>query len=1531
MRSPQRRGRSARAHRSSQTTALPFDAIAVEGSLIAPAMLARIADRSADAQAEADYGVPKGLTLRDEIARYFRIGQALYRDLHASPEPSTAATVRFVQALLRDVFGFADIRPVGTRTRDEHVYAVTLEALGGRVPVVVVPPTDRLDAASEHLPGDGRRRSAASAVQDWLNSSDDALWGLCCNGRQLRLLRDNASLTRPAHIEADLHGLFDGEAFADFAALWLLIHASRFGTPDRPATDCALERWREAGGREGTAARERLRDGVETALLALGGGFLGHPGNEELRARLRNGSLPLPVFFGQLLRLVYRLIFLLAAEDRGLLHPPETPPAARRLYADGYAVGALRDRAVRRAAWDRHHDRWEGLLIVFSALARGERRLGLPALGGIFAPGTVPDLEHLRLANRDLMQAIYRLAWLSDADGTVPVNWRDMETEELGSVYESLLELTPQLTDDGRGFAFAEGAETKGNARKTSGSYYTPDSLVQTLLDSALDPVLDRAEAEAEDSAAALLSVTVIDPACGSGHFLLAAARRIATRLARARTGGVASPDDYRHALRDVARACIHGVDRNPMAVELTKVALWIETVEPGKPLGFLDANIRCGDALLGVFDLDALRKGIPDAAYKPLTGDDRETARHFAKRNVAERDGQGSLDFSGGGGRMPAAAPLAREAEAVRAMPEDSPEQIAAKRSRFDALRSDGSLRQLTVACDLYMAAFLVPKTGGVPVNHQAAMVPTTGHVWDATGGGTICGPLLARSQHLAREAGALHWPLEFPDIMAAGGFDVVLGNPPWERIKLQEQEFFAAHDPEIANALNASERGRMIAALRQSDPESRQFALHRAFEVAKRTAESSSAFSRVPVEQGGRFALTGRGDVNTYALFAELFSVLPKHGGRSGVIVPTGIATDATTASFFAALVDERRLFSLHDFQTGLGFFDRIGHARFKFCLLTVGRPGSAGRQVDFSFFSRTMSDFKDPLRHFTLTADEISNINPNTKTAPVFRSRVDAELTAKIHARIPVLINETKIELSNPWCLDFHSRIWHMAEDSSWFRSGAQLSASGYTRDRTDWVLKKNRDSDDKDGGSSNVGGDEPEQYHCYSPLYEAKMIHQFDHRAVTYDGVNSREVLETEKINPDFEPSARYWVPEVEVTNRLKDQGWTRNWLMGWRDICRSTDERTVIANVVPRTAFGHTYPLCFAHVEPQLAAAFLANICSLVLDFVARLKIGGTHLTLGYLKQLPILAPSIYGPSDLNYIVPRVVELTYTSRSMAPFARDLGFEGPPFIWNENRREWLRAELDAWYARAYGLTRDELRYVLDPADVKGLDYPSETFRVLKKNEIARYGEYRTARLVLAAWDRLEREQTEGVETRKSVERFDRLPRHVDLASLPNEAWKSASTGPDAALAQLAALILALPGPTPIANVRMAALYAMEPRYLTRRLTEADRATWCRLIGSAAELLPTTNIPALTPRIDASWRNAVTQLRGMGAIVEDAAAQTWAAGPALAQFDVDRSAWPFGRAVFVLRALASIPSKDALAELPAEDVGWASANAA
>jgi hypothetical protein len=553
-----------------------WPSLSLEGNLIAPAMVAQVATPGEADDTRAGYRIRKGLTIREEVSTAFRVGQSHFDAFARLANPSAEATRRFIKAFLAETFGFDDLAPGN---------GVTAFIAGDRVPVVVVPPSEeKLDRRSPTLSAD-RSRSPAFALQDYLNDHDDALWGLVTNGTQIRLMRDNASLTRPAYIEADLAQIFTNEDAASFAVLWLLIHRTRFGTAGTPATDCALERWRDAGSKEGEAAREKLAAQVEKALKIFGSGFL--EANPDLAKSLTSGEINLTEWFNELLRLVYRLIFLMVAEDRNLLHPERAPADARKLYAEGYSLAHLRAQCFRAATWDKHHDRYEGVKIVFRALAEGQPALALPALGGLFATDRLPHLETAKLRNRAFMEALYRLSWLDQKTGMVPVNWRAMETEELGSVYESLLELQPQLGDDGKTLLFAsEAAEQKGNQRKTTGSYYTPDSLVQALLDTALDPVLDKTEAEADDPAKALLKLSVIDPACGSGHFLLAAARRIATRLARIRADGTPSLADFRHALRDVARSCLHGVDRNPMAVELTKVALWIETVDPGLPLG---------------------------------------------------------------------------------------------------------------------------------------------------------------------------------------------------------------------------------------------------------------------------------------------------------------------------------------------------------------------------------------------------------------------------------------------------------------------------------------------------------------------------------------------------------------------------------------------------------------------------------------------------------------------------------------------------------------------------------------------------------------------------------------------------------------------------------------------------------------------------------------------------------------------------------------------------------------------------------
>ena len=447
-----------------------------------------------------------------------------------------------------------------------------------------------------------------------------------------------------------------------------------------------------------------------------------------------------------------------------------------------------------------------------------------------------------------------------------------------------------------------------------------------------------------------------------------------------------------------------------------------------------------------------------------------------------------------------------------------------------------------------------------------------------------------------------------------------------------------------------------------------------------------------------------------------------------RVGVVVQTGIATDVQTLlSFFAHLIKGNRLASLVDFENRDGLFTRV-HRSIKFCLLTIGHQEE---EAQFAFFLTDPAQLADAGCSFTLSPQQIIAINPNTRTAPVFRSRLDGELTARIYGNVPILIDERKGTQGNPWGIGFRQGLFNMTSDSNHFRTATALSDEGYVPDGTGWVA------------GDKTSAPEPQRTHRYLPLYEAKMIHQLDHRWASFtDSGKTEDATTTQKANPHWEPIPRYWVPVEEVTALLDSQGWNRPWLVGWRNTTKARNKRTVIATVIPLAGVSHKMPLMLpeCNQDTKRIALLLANLSCLVYDFCARQKIGGTDMSLFIYKQLPVLPPSAYGEVAINFILPRILELTYTSHALPPWAKDLGHSGPPFPWNEERRARLRAELDAFYAHAYGLSRNELRYILDPADVMGSDYPSETFRVLKEKDIKAHGEYRTRRLVLAAWDQL-----------------------------------------------------------------------------------------------------------------------------------------------------------------------------------------------
>jgi hypothetical protein len=1311
-----------------------FQTIRSEGGLLPPDLLRRVLDPKAglDGTTPADYGLASGERLNEVITQSWNRLRKHWAEFRAAaknlPEGESGTGLtndKWSVPLLRELsFGMLP--------------ASAAPEIGGKIYAI----NRFFGATAIHLIGCGlsldRRaagvRGAAIAnphglVQDFLNRSDAHLWAILSNGLRLRILRDSQAISRQSYLEFDLEAMFDGEVFSDFVLLWLMAHATRFAARegDRPET-CWLEQWTKVAEEQGTRALGDLKQGVEKALEILGQGLVGHPKNTALRDALRTGQLELPDFHGQLLRVVYRLIFLFVAEDRTLeglplLHvPDESEPAriARERYAAHYSAGRLRELAG-SIRGSRHGDLWWQLNLVVGALAGEEQfkavreQLALPVLGSfLWSPDSTtainaPSLaatDGAELANADLLDAIRNLAFTRQNRSLRPVDYKNLGAEELGGVYESLLALTPQVSGDGAKFTFAEFA---GNERKTSGSYYTPDSLVQCLLDSALDPVVEDAikGKNGADAEKAILALKVCDPAVGSGHFLVGAAHRLARHLARIRATaqgeGEPSPSFYQHALRDVIGRCLYGVDINPMAAELCRVSLWLEALEPGKPLSFLDHHIRVGNSLLGTTP-ELIAGGLPDDAFTAIEGDDRKACAQIKKRNRAERQGFSQGDLLGGAGSGASAdlTAITAEARKLEITPDDTLDAIKRKADQFHRLVVSPEYKHAQQVADAWCAAFVWPKTVAT-----LSDVATTQTVKQLAIAPDALNPSQRREvERLSTQYQFFHWHLAFPEVFAKGGFDCVLGNPPWDSVRFNEDEFFAARRPDIAKASTAAARKKLIAKLEVDHP-----SLFAEYLEGLREVEGINAF----VRSGNRYPLCGIGRVNLFALFAEAARALIGDHGRLGQILPSGIVSDDSTKLFFQSLIDNNQLVCFHDFENREGIFPAID-SRIRFGLITVVGRLESVKEAQFVFFATRVEQLRDSERAFTLSAAEIALLNPATKTCPLFRSHRDAELTKAIYRRVPVFS-------ASGWDLDL-KRLINQSDDSASFEN-------------------------------------QPNDLNL--PLYEGKYFNHYDHRWATNDGETDRLTTLAEKNDPQFVVRPRYWYPGPETRERF-GKTWKHSWVLAWRDITNATNERTFIASVIPSLAVPNTAKVFYAPEErARLLPALSANLGSFVFDFSARQKTGGTHMATFIAEQLPIVAVRTHaGPTPWQadialsqWLLPRVLELTYTAWDIEPFAKDSGFDGPPFRWDEARRFLIRAELDAAFFHLY--LRSDLKgeWVKAESETEGdlnrlkesfpkprdaVDYIMDTFPIVQRKDVQKYGDYRTKLQILEVYDRM-----------------------------------------------------------------------------------------------------------------------------------------------------------------------------------------------
>ena len=1015
-----------------------------------------------------------------------------------------------------------------------------------------------------------------------INSDGRIRWGILTNGRVWRLYDRRALPRASGYYQVDLAAAV--QADDDFHAL----RAFRllFGRPAFSPQHGAQTSFLEDAIAEGRRYEEQVANDLSGIVFAKIYPAL-------IRALAQKSGAELEDVRQAALIFLYRLLFLLYAEDRDLL------PVNDSRYDDYGLRKSVRDDIDKRiAAGDTFSTIASNYFNHIATLCRqideGDASIGLPPYnGGLFAQQAAPMLEQVSLSDAVLAPIIHNLSRIEGQSGRRFVNYRDMTVQQLGSIYERLLEREPARTPDGQIVV-----RPNSYARKDSGSFYTPQPLVDLIVERTLTPLLaerkaafqakaaalqsdhrakaDRiAELRPLDPAAAALDLKVLDPAMGSGHFLVTAVdylsdailelveyaptvapwlesaytsplvQRVAAIreniLARAHAANwvIDEPQLTDQAIirRMVLKRCIYGVDKNPLTVELAKVSLWLHSFTVGAPLSFLDHHLRCGDSLIGLRVHDATQEL---SRLGGFTSASAVQAAENATAGMKRIEEMSDADIA----EVEQSATLFREVEKTTADLRGLLNTLCGvnwlaagmkkkKRAEFEAPLVGAIVSQAEEAFSLLTHG---PDSDDAadPIR-QRTFWPAFTEMWRA-------------AKEVADREGVLHWEAAFPGVWRrwqddepVGGFDAVIGNPPWDRIKLQEVEWFSTRSPKLALAPTAAARRRGIKQLRdEGDP------LASEFDAAKLRADRLGQLIRA----SGHYPLLGGGDINLYSLFVERAMRLVKPEGIVGLLTPSGIYADKTAARFFKSVSTSGRVGGLFDFENKKIFFKDV-HASFKFCALIFGGEERRFAETECAFFLHDTATVHDPDRCFPLAPADFARVNPNTGTAPIFRTRRDADITRRIYENHPVLVDRSGDDEHRVWPVRYYA-MFHMANSSHLFRTEKELKANGF------YPVTGNRWRKASE---------------LYLPLYQGRMINQFDHRANsvrlnplnTHNPYLSEEVDPTQHANPEFLPKSAFWVPSTSVSGAFPE---SRDWIISYRRLARPTDVRTMISAIGP---------------------------------------------------------------------------------------------------------------------------------------------------------------------------------------------------------------------------------------------------------------------------------------------------------------------------------------------------------------------------
>lgn len=1365
---------------------MDYTSIHIYGHLLSDDILHEIeTDSSMQGNREQDFNLDVSLTAKiDNAWSSLRNDWKLFAERNTLRDPyGTKSVRRLMERFFSSLDYQLDFQPAQIEAGERRFDIPYICPELGQMPIIIVgdktgdATLDTLDKCTldQRVKGERRQKSPHATMLDYLNSTEH-VYGIVTNGQVLRVIRNTGQLVKLTYIEFDLRRMVEEDHYAEFCLLFRLMHTSRFTHSGDDA--CIMERWFNRSIESGNRIRAGLSDAVQKTMEVLGRAVVcgKGEGNEAFCQAVIDGKANAQTLNKELIHFIYRLLFLFIIEDRNLVYNIGDPDKdadydqkvrCQDIYKKFYAVSRLRGLSeLPYLRNGRYNDLWEGLMDSFRLFE--DETFGAPLyikpLGGVlFDKETLHYLRQCQISNEQLLAAFSCLNEFKDEkQNRVKINYSSLDVEEFGSVYEGILEMRAVITQgtSASGWDFTFGA---GLDRKSSSSYYTRPDLVQSLIRTTLEPVIKERMAKQPTTEAKiqdLLSMKLCDAASGSGHIVLAMARTLAWYICTLRTGEDNPASlDYRQALREVIQKCIYAVDYNPDAVELCKVVLWIEGYCAGKPLSFLDHHIRCGNSVVGVTNLDALLDGVPKEAF---TAEDKETKKKIIELNKQAlkdvklvRDGQSaglsmtlfsndiaiqSIDSEQVG--------LAGKVKEINALPEDSLLQELTKQSKWEDLMKSPRVECLRRACDIYAYSFykqFKEEDLDSVIDEETEIftpfnVPYTRTVYNALqeiryldytpeemeGLQVLPDAFKEEVNEVARANRFFHWCVEFPEVFAdGGGFDVMCGNPPWDKLQMEDEKWFVGKDDSIVNAANQAARNKKIEQLKETNP-----ALYHEYVSARESVASQSKY----IKSSGRFCLTNRGKIELSSLFAEVCTEFSKEAW--GLVIPTSIAFGDSTKYFFEKLVTENRLISLYDFENKEKLFNI--HAMYKFCLLTAGQQQDKPREVSGGFYLTRLDHLLDPNRIYKLETADFAELNPNTKTCPVFRTSKDAVLTKKLYNSAPILINEETGE--NPWDVRL-ATLFNMATASSQFKTRQQLL----------------------DMGGLQIGNCFDVNGHRFVPLYEGKMIWFYNHH---YGEFPMEDVTRPSSIPSTHSDTLQdpysalrpwYWVKEEDVESKLIKTDsednilweWTHSFYIGFRDVTNATNERTCVASIMPSTSgAGDNAPLVFTSRGIIPSCELVSMMSSMVFDFITRQKAGGSHLNLFMLKQLPFLTPEQIQESGYEQdIVERVARLCWFNHDLDGWMDELRKECPteynlpeePVIWDEAKRSVWQAELDAIFAHLYGLSTEDLRYILDPEDVCGPGCINETFRVLKDRELRELGEYRTKRLVLEAWDK------------------------------------------------------------------------------------------------------------------------------------------------------------------------------------------------